>query len=383
MDAPLQAEIERIHASSTLAAIAVTGAGSQFLAWLLGVGGASRTLLEAVIPYGAQAMIDFLGWVPEKYVSEGIAVALAARVYSRALRFRERPERTIGLSCTATIATDRIKRGDHECYISVWDGQTVNTYFLKLDKGARDRPGEETVVSELILHALAKACELEPGIAISLTANEHVETSRATVERPLERLVGEEVGYLMAYDHQAMIADQPFSAALLSGSFNPLHNGHLLLARAAERHLGQPVLFELPIRNAAKPPLSAGEIEKRLDQFVADWTPIILDREPLFRDKAKLFSGTVFVVGYDTAVRLLDPIYYDGGTAGLGSALREIRDAGCRFLVGGRLTEQGFGTLENIAIPQEFQDLFEGMTEAEFRVDLSSTDLRAGKNSWT
>lgn len=34
---------------------------------------------------------------------------------------------------------------------------------------------------------------------------------------------------------------------------------------------------------------------------------------PLFTDKAKLYPGATFVVGYDTGVRLVNPDYYGGG----------------------------------------------------------------------
>ena len=42
---------------------------------------------------------------------------------------------------------------------------------------------------------------------------------------------------------------------------------------------------------------------------------------PLFTNKAELFRDSAFVVGYDTAVRLIDPKYYklgdsDDGTEG-------------------------------------------------------------------
>ena len=53
--------IERIHSTPHQAGIAVAGAGSQAMAWLLGVSGASRTLLETLVPYGRLSMIDFLG----------------------------------------------------------------------------------------------------------------------------------------------------------------------------------------------------------------------------------------------------------------------------------------------------------------------------------
>jgi hypothetical protein len=34
-------------------------------------------------------------------------------------------------------------------------------YSLTLQKGARDRPGEERLVSDLLLQVLAEACDLE------------------------------------------------------------------------------------------------------------------------------------------------------------------------------------------------------------------------------
>jgi hypothetical protein len=44
--------------------------------------------------------------------------------------------------------------------------------------------------------------------------------------------------------------------------------------------------------------------------------------------------------------------------------------------VAGRSQEGHYVSLEQLPIPQEFQGLFEGLTEEEFRCDLSSTELR-------
>ena len=52
--------IEKAHATPHKAVIVVAGAGTQALAWLLGVPGASRTVLETLVPYGRLSMIDFL-----------------------------------------------------------------------------------------------------------------------------------------------------------------------------------------------------------------------------------------------------------------------------------------------------------------------------------
>ena len=50
---------------------------------------------------------------------------------------------------------------------------------------------------------------------------------------------------------------------------------------------------------------------------------------PLFTLKAKLYPCSTFVVGWDTAVRLVMPKYYDG-EVGMYSQFAELRVRGCR-----------------------------------------------------
>jgi hypothetical protein len=174
-----------------------------------------------------------------------------------------------------------------------------------------------------------------------------------------------------------MRADDPPQGALLSGSFNPLHWGHEALAAAAAHHLGVAVAFELPVVNADKGVLDAAEVQRRAAQFAGRHT-LVLSRAPRFLDKAALYPGRVFILGYDTAVRLIDPRYYDG-TAGLAAALATLRAAGCRFLVAGREIAGRFATLADLDVPAGFEVLFIVLPETAFRADISSTELREGR----
>ena len=135
-----------------------------------------------------------------------------------------------------------------------------------------------------------------------------------------------------------------------------------------------PVAFELAIVNADKPPLDFHSIDQRRAQFGAE--PLVVTRAPLFIDKARLFPNTTFVVGYDTAVRLIDPRFYGQSATQMHAALNELRELGARFLVAGRLTDAGFLTFDSLAVPAAFGDLFASIPEARFRADVSSTELR-------
>ena len=172
MDDAVHSLVEAIHASPVQTVLAVTGAGSQALAWLLGVGGASRTVLEATIPYAHTAFVEYAGRAPGEFASPEAAAALASTALSRAHALAEDGSSVVGIGCAATIATDRLKRGEHRAFVSCAGIEGITTYALQIEKGARDRAGEEALVSTLILNVLAEASGVEARLALDLRPGE-------------------------------------------------------------------------------------------------------------------------------------------------------------------------------------------------------------------
>ena len=116
-------------------------------------------------------------------------------------------------------------------------------------------------------------------------------------------------------------------------------------------------------------------------QFRAAGATVVLTRAPLFADKAALFGpGAAFVVGVDTADRLVDPKYYPGGgPGGVGAALGGLAARGVKVYVLGRAAPDGaaFRTLADVAVPAEVAGLGLFVGVDGFREDVSSTALRA------
>ena len=166
--------------------------------------------------------------------------------------------------------------------------------------------------------------------------------------------------------------DLPDKTIFLPGSFNPLHKGHEELLRVAEKTSGREGILELSVTNVDKPPLSIVEVERRLLQMKGAY-PIVLTSAPTFAEKAELFPGAWFALGYDTAIRLLSEKYHPA----IPAMLFRFQAMETRFIVGGRVVDGIFQTLEKLPVPSEFESLFLPIPGNRFREDISSTELRA------
>jgi len=376
MDAATRSLIEALHRSPVKYVLAVTGGGTRAAAHLLSVPGGSRTVLEIIVPYNEHALGDFLGYRPEHFCSAETAQEMARRACERA-RWLAPGQAVAGVGCTASLATDRPKRGDHRFHIAIQTAERVLLHSLTLTKGARDREAEEAVLDPVLLNSLAEAFGLAERLPVALLPGEAVNAESEPLGGALAGFLRGEFNPICVDVDGRARADAPKPAALLPGSFNPVHEGHWKLADIAARRLGTAVAFELSVTNVDKPPLAADEIYRRIGQFT--WrAPVWLTRAPTFAEKAALFPGTVFVVGADTAARIVDPHYYKVSETHMAEALAHFRAQGCRFLVAGRVQGPGaFAGLEEIALPDACRDLFADSPESEYRFDLSSTELRA------
>jgi hypothetical protein len=377
MDEDVRQLVQAVHNAPPRLVLVTAGAGTQALSDLLGVAGASRTVLEALVPYSEASFDEFLGQKPPQYVSTETAHFLAGRAFTRARWLESENHPTVGLACTATIVTDRPKRGEHRAHIAVWQKERLACTTLHLQKGARDRQGEESLVSRVILNGLAQALSLEQQLALSLLPGDDLQADTSDFSHRAERLHQEEIDCFGIEANGRLLIPSEHPPVLLSGSFHPLHEGHLEMARAAGELLGQPFGFELSAVNVDKPTLPPDMVLDRLAQFAGRYV-VYASNAPTFVAKARLYEGTTFVVGYDTAVRILQPRYYQDSEARMLAALAEIRECDGRFLVAGRADENGtFRHLEDIAIPTAVRDLFHPLPPDRFRRDISSSELRA------
>ncbi|CAI5736450.1 unnamed protein product [Peronospora destructor] len=443
--------IERILAADIKVVAAVTGGGVS-VAECLFHPGSSSVMLQFTVPYSRASLQSYLSSIsstPSKLkfcsaeTSERMAFAAwklaqdttwqeakeddaqaAAAVPSALKRFRT----SLGIACTAGLATNYPKKGPHECFFSVCQARFMSqsdiflrpqceTYHLQLDKSlGRSRTEEDQIVSRWLVYLLAKAAAVDfetckafydeltsaqtgTDTFAKLTANEGNDD-------PLHGICSGKVSQLLSVAFLPVspkedvaattIAAQGFDfrGLVLPGSFNPLHRGHIDLARVAQQLMKSrtgvelPIAFELTVANADKGVIESSTVSTRVGQFShgdilgLDAWPVLVTNATLFGQKAELLPGCTFIIGADTAARIVDKKYYDMDEHKMVLALDHIARHECSFVVAGRYdnkVENRFITAEEVlekCVPPVLRYLFVPLPESAFRNDISSTTIR-------
>lgn len=365
--------VTEIHATPTRIVLVVTGGGSGAIRQLLEVPGASRTVLEAAVPYAAASLAAWLGGQPDQFCSQPTARAMAMAAFHRACTYHEEPQQVAGIACTASLATDRPKRGAHRIYLALQTGSLTSTRSLVLTKGRRSRAEEEELLSRMVLNLVAEACGLSRRLPCELVEEERIVPFSVAAPPAWSELLLGKVDTV----HHGTPADYriPTARAVFPGAFNPLHAGHRRMADVARQVLGVPVEYEISILNVDKPPLDFVEMERRTEQFAAEQV-VWLTRAPTFAEKAEQFPGATFIVGVDTLRRIAEARYYGHDLAARDAALHAIAARDCHFLVFGRQAEGRFLSLADLQLPEALRKICQGISAEQFREDISSTELR-------
>ncbi|HEY1598732.1 MAG TPA: hypothetical protein VGG64_03975 [Pirellulales bacterium] len=385
--AATQEFVRRIHGAGTRLVLVTTGGASQAIPALLTVPGASRTVLEAAVPYSAAALMVWLKTEPENFCSEHTARLMAMAAYQRATAYAQREPsggNVVGVACTASLASDRPKLGAHRIHVAAQSAEFTAVASLELSKGVRDRGGEELLAAQLLLNMVARACALKDRVSLELQTSEHVIEEETVAPVPWRQLFAGERNIVQANESRAMTSAQqtidsarpsiPARRAIFPGAFHPLHDGHRRMAQVAAEQLHTSIEWELSITNVDKPPLDFHEIRLRSAQ-IPPAAPLWLTRAPTFLEKARLFPDSTFIVGIDTAKRIAEPRYYHDAVE-CAAAITGIAAAGCRFLVFGRKTAEGFEMLADLSLPPGLREICEQVPAGTFREDISSTELR-------
>lgn len=362
--------------------LALTGGGTLAIPSLLAFGGSSNIFLEAFVPYDNKALSEFLGVVPEKFCSDKTARMMAVRSFQRAVELGTDKTKAVGIGVSASLAKKGKEREGrtHEAFFAIQSYKTAITIHMIFPKGftrLQEEWGTATMVFTLLGHILDVVDDKDDIEAVIQLAKGKFAYKRVDDNLGLADIIllDEKIKVLSGgFD------EVPTKSGIFPGSFNPPHAGHLRVvqhAKQQEELKDKPVFLELSVDNVDKPSLDMFDVYDRIEGIQRDEglsneiAGLVLTRAKRFYDKSMLLSSPTFLVGSDTANRIVDRKYYDDDLHYYGE-LGTMRLYGVNFLVFERL---------GAPFDEKINELKHRIIDGHKDEGESSSDIRKNQNS--
>jgi nicotinic acid mononucleotide adenylyltransferase len=351
--------------------VIATGAASGLQNLLWEVPGSSAYLSGATFPYSPEEQEQLLGFMPEHFCNEDTAIDLASAAYMQSYKLGSK--KPVGLGLTASVASTRPHKGDHRAFGCVITDDKIWTKSWKLHKGCGpvQRQEDGLFCDEVGFYMLMDVLGIR-----NLT--DYQDGTEAAKERfflhPFFAANGKRLATMPDTKH----------SALMSGAYNPPHEGHFGLSQQMLDTYNRRVVFEITAEPPHKDALSVQDMLKR-SKLLQGNDRFFTRKTPLYIDKARAFPSVPLVMGADAAVRLLDPKW----GISVQDLLKEFKSLGTKIYVAGRqidgkfinasaiIDDISFDILKSSEISGiELEDIQNLIQDIPGRWDISSTELR-------
>lgn len=377
----MQNLIQSIHKTPYRGVISVAGGGMGIFSLMGDQPGCSSTLLRGHVCQDRLAFNEYVRTEPSSYASQAGAEALAHAAFQEALILDQKNGNSgdsvygVGASC-AINPGNRIMRGDHRCFVVGRTHNRVINAHIVFRKSHFDRAGENTVCAEVIAKVLGELTDQYTSHIVFNQGVDYFQTWRYTISLDVLDMLWRSPPWKnsnpLVFDDPFAFPDKPITDnyesenyILFPGSFNGLTFAHIELARKVENETGKRVIFSISRVHPHKDNPTDGDIAGRVAPIIGSF-PVIVDRSPLYMDKARKFPNTQILMGED-ALHATQHLT-DYGDLSIEQVLESFRSTGTTFLIASRP-----GQKNNTVIPDGYGDLFSYIS---FDADISSTIIR-------